>query len=128
MAMPARDNTYWVHVKGRHRVEYKDRDRTVVFDAAMLDRAVYLGGEKVSAGWLDPGQREEVIERVHYQLNVVRQMGLEFINPDDSRWRPRTGPSGETARLEQKLDHSAGPGPLTRLFRRITGSGREPPS
>jgi hypothetical protein len=27
-------------------------------------------------------QREEVIERVYYHLNVVRRMGLEFINPD----------------------------------------------
>jgi len=101
MAMPARDSRYSVHVKGRHRVEYKDRYRTVVFDAGMLDQAVYLGREKVTAGRLDPGQREEVIERVYYQLNVVREMGLEFINPDASRWQPRTS--------------------------RITGSGRELP-
>ena len=92
--MPARDNTYSVHVKRRDQVEYKDRDRTVVFEAGMLDQAVYLGRERVTGGRLDPGQREEVIERVYYHLNVVRQMGLEFINPDASRWHPRAEPSG----------------------------------
>jgi hypothetical protein len=48
--MPAHDNRYSVNVKGRDRVEYKDRDRTVVFEAGMLDQEVYLGREKVTAG------------------------------------------------------------------------------
>jgi hypothetical protein len=95
--MPARDNRYSVNVKGRDRVEYKDRDRTVVFEAGMLDQEVYIGREKVTAGRLDPGQREEVIVRVYHHLNVVRRMGLEFINPDGSRWQPRAKPSGGSA-------------------------------
>ena len=125
--MPAHRNRYSVHIPRRDRVEYKDRDRTVVFEAGMLDQAVYLGREKVTAGRLDPGQLEEVIERVYYHLNVVRRMGLEFINPDASRWQPSAKPSGETARLEPNPNDSAGPGPLTRIFRAITGSGRELP-
>jgi hypothetical protein len=125
--MPVRDNRYSVHVKDRGRVEYKDRDRTVVFEAGMLDQEVYLGREKVTAGRLDPGQREEVIERVYDHLNVVRHMGLEFINPDGSRWQPRVKPSGETARLEPKPEDSARPGLLARLLRTITGSSRELP-
>lgn len=56
--MPARDNRYSVHVKGRGLVEYKDRDRTVEFETGMLDGEIYLGREKVTAGRLDPGQRE----------------------------------------------------------------------
>jgi hypothetical protein len=125
--MPAHDNRYSVNVKGRDRVEYKDRDRTVVFEAGMLDQEVYLGREKVTAGRLDPEQREEIIERVYHHLNVVRRMGLEFISPDGSRWQPRAKPSGETARLEPRPDDSAGPGPLTRLLRKIMGSGRKLP-
>jgi hypothetical protein len=122
--MPARDNRYSVHVKDRGRVEYKDRDRTVVFEAGMLDQEVYLGREKVTAGRWNPGQRAEVIERVYYHLNAVRQMGLEFINPDCSRWHPRAKPPGETPRLEPRADDSPGPGRLTRLPRRIAGDGR----
>lgn len=125
--MRARHKRYSVHVKRRDRVEYTDRDRTVVFEAGMLDQAIYLGREEVTAGRLDPGQREEVIERVYYHLNVVRRMGLEFINPDASRWQPRAEPYEKTARLEPEPDDSAGPGPLTRLIRRLTGSGRELP-
>jgi hypothetical protein len=98
MRMFAGDNRFSVHIKGRNRVEYKDGDRTVVFEAGMLDQAVYLGREEVVAGGLDPQQREEVIERVYHHLNVVRQMGLEFVNPDGSRWQPRTESSVETAR------------------------------
>lgn len=123
--MRAGDNRYSVNVKGRARVEYKDRDRTVVFEAGMLDQAVYLGREKVTAGRLDPGQREEVIARVYHRLNVVRGMGLEFINPDGSRWQPQA--SRETARLEPRSHDSARPGPLIRLLRTIMGSGGELP-
>jgi hypothetical protein len=125
--MPARDNRYSVNVKGRDRIEYKDRDRTVVFEAGMLDQEVYLGREKVIAGRLDPGQQEEVIARVYHRLNVVRRMGLEFINPDGSLWQPQANASGETARLEPRSHDSARPGPLIRLLRTIMGSGRELP-
>jgi hypothetical protein len=93
----------------------------------MLDQEVYLGREKVTAGRLDPGQREEVIARVYHRLNVVRRMGLEFINPDGSRWQPSATPSGETGWLEPRWHDSARPGPLTRLLRTIMGSGRERP-
>lgn len=125
--MPAREHRYTVHVKDRHRVEYKDRDRSVVFEAGMLDGAVYLGGEKVTAGRLDPGQREEVIARVYHHLNLVRGMGLEFINPDGSRWQPVAEPSGQPAQLNRRPHDSARPGPLTRLLRTIMGSGRNLP-
>jgi hypothetical protein len=125
--MPTRDSRYLVKVKGRDRIEYKDHDRTVVFEAGMLDHAVYLGREKVTAGRLDPGQRGEVIARVYHRLNMVRLMGLEFINPDGSRWQPQAKPTGETAGLESRSYDSARPGRLTRLLRTIMGTGRELP-
>jgi hypothetical protein len=125
--MPARNNRYSVSVKGRGRVEYEDRDRTVVFEAGMLDREVYLGREKVTVGRLDAGQREEVVARVYHHLNVVRRMGLEFINPDGSRWQPRTKPSEEPAPLAPRPHRCASPGPLIRLLRTIMGGGRELP-
>jgi hypothetical protein len=119
--MPARTNRYSVHVKRRDQVEYKDRDRTVVFRAGMLDGEVYLGREQVTAGRLDPDQREEIIERVYHHLNVVRQMGLTFINEDASPWRPRAQAAPERAsRLERRPD-LGWPRTLARLLRRITG-------
>jgi hypothetical protein len=125
--MSAGDDKYSVNVKRRDRVEYKDRDRTVVFNAGMLDGEVYLGGEEVIKGRLDPRQREEVIGRVYHHLNVVRGMGLAFINPDGSRWQPRAEPSADAGQLEPRPARSAGPGPLTRLLRAMMGSGREIP-
>jgi hypothetical protein len=118
--MRARGDRYTVSIPGRHEVIYKDRERTVVFDAGMLDGEVYLGREKVTAGRLDPGQRDEVIARVYHYLNVVRGMGLKFINPDRSRWRPPDPPSGEAAEPEPP-SRSVGSDAVDRLFRRIMG-------
>ena len=85
-----RDDRYSVHVKSRSWIEYKDRERTVRLRAGMLDQQVYLGQEDVTAGQLDPRDREEVIRRVYHHLNVTREMGLRFLNPDGSHWRPPT--------------------------------------
>jgi hypothetical protein len=63
-----RDDRYSVHVKGRSWIEYKDGERTVRLRAGMLDQEVY----------------------VYRHLNVTRDMGLRFLNPDGSQWRPPT--------------------------------------
>jgi len=83
---------YSVHVRGRGRIEYRDPERTVLLRAGMLDGEVYLGQEEVTAGLLDPADREEVVERVYHHLNVSRGMNLRFLNPDGSEWRPSHRP------------------------------------
>jgi hypothetical protein len=85
-----RDDCYSVHVKGRSWIEYKDHERTVRPRAGMLDQEVYLGQVDVTAGQLAPPDREEVIRRVYHHLNVTRDMGLRFLKPDGSQWRPPT--------------------------------------
>jgi hypothetical protein len=87
-AVLKRDDRYSVHIPSRSWIEYKDRERTVRLPAAMLDGEVYLGQEEVTAGQLYPQDREEVIRRVYHHLNVTRDMGLRFLNPDGSQSTP----------------------------------------
>jgi hypothetical protein len=87
-AMLKRDDRYSVHIPSRSWIEYKDRERTVRVGAGMLDQEVYLGHVEVLAGQLDPQDREEVIRRVYHHLNITRDMGLRFLNPDGSHWSP----------------------------------------
>jgi hypothetical protein len=91
-----RGGRYSVRVRGRGRIEYRDHDRTIVLRAGMLDGEVYLGQEEVTAGRLDPADREEVIERVHHHLNVNRGMSLRFLNPDGSEWQSRHRPDDDS--------------------------------
>jgi len=86
-AVLKRDDRYSVHIPSRSWIEYKDRERTVRLPAAMLDGGL-PGQEEVTAGQIYPQDREEVIRRVYHHLNVTRDMGLRFLNPDGSQSTP----------------------------------------
>lgn len=118
MSLPDR---YSVHVPSRSRIEYRDPDRTVMLPAGMLDGEVYAGQEEVTAGHLDPADRQEVTERVYHHLNVTRAMGLRFLNPDGSEWRPPARPEGESP--PDAVDRVE-PGPWERLRQAFKGGRR----
>jgi hypothetical protein len=92
ITMPLSDR-YSVHIHDRSQVEYRDVDRTVILPAGMLDGEVYVGRQKVTAGTLDPADRDEITERVYHHLNVTRAMDLRFLNPDGSQWQPPPRPA-----------------------------------
>jgi hypothetical protein len=116
-----RGDRYSVHVPSRSRIEYKDRDRAVLLHAGMHDGEVYLGQEEVTAGRMDPADREGVIERVYHHLNVTRGMGVRFLNPDGSEWQPRHRPDAGSA--PDNTDRAA-PSAWARLRRAFTNRGR----
>lgn len=114
--MSIREDRYSVHVSGLSRVEYRDPARTVVIGAGMRDGEVYPGEVEVVDGRLDPADVAEVVERVYHHLNVTRGMGLSFVNPDGSAWRPQGRPVPEAVA-------SIGPSIWQRLRQAFTGGG-----
>ncbi len=82
----SRRRGYSVRPGGLHDIEYRDKERKVVFNADLRDHAVYLGYERVAGPPMTDAERETIIRRVYEYVNDGRGMRIDFLWPDGRHW------------------------------------------